>query len=214
MWSKYCSLEKYCSTSLSHPLFTSPLLPSRCDHQPPDPRTAGLFGRLAMQSPLTTIGGAYCDAYGCSWMIHGSWGAGVPERYFLEGVENFGDSLAVWGDRYHGVISATGAALGILSGWVCAVSRPSSFLVNECGCDLSRGLNIEKCSQPLWCLFVPERPWANESGSRRCRLFLCPQSVCVVGHSCDLVSPPGGFAMLSHLNVAFVPGFTLFSTIW
>ena len=34
-------------------LLTSLLLPPRGDHQPPDPRTAGLFGRVATQSPLT-----------------------------------------------------------------------------------------------------------------------------------------------------------------
>ena len=39
---------------LSHPQFsTSLLLPSRGDHQPPDPRTAGLLDRLAIQSPFT-----------------------------------------------------------------------------------------------------------------------------------------------------------------
>ena len=34
-------------------LLPSLLLPSRGDRQPPDPRTAGLFGRMAIQSPLT-----------------------------------------------------------------------------------------------------------------------------------------------------------------
>ena len=38
----------------SHPtLFISLLLPSRGNHQPPDPRTAGRFGRWTIQSPLT-----------------------------------------------------------------------------------------------------------------------------------------------------------------
>ena len=38
----------------SHPqLFPSVLLPSRGGHPPPDPRTAGLFARLVMQSPVT-----------------------------------------------------------------------------------------------------------------------------------------------------------------
>ena len=42
----------------SHPpLLTSQILPSRGDHQPPDPRAAGLFGRVAIQSPLTCQGG-------------------------------------------------------------------------------------------------------------------------------------------------------------
>ena len=39
----------------SHPqLLTSLLLPSCGDQQPPDPRTTGLLGRLATQSPLTS----------------------------------------------------------------------------------------------------------------------------------------------------------------
>ena len=41
----------------SHPtLFISLLLPSRGNHQPPDPRTAGPFGRWTTQSPLTGYG--------------------------------------------------------------------------------------------------------------------------------------------------------------
>ena len=41
-------------STFSHPqLLTSPLLPSRGDEHPPDLRTAGFFGHLAMQSPLT-----------------------------------------------------------------------------------------------------------------------------------------------------------------
>ena len=62
MWSKQCVPQKNCLSfsrimshshlclldlpPFSHPqLLTSPLLPSCGDHQPPDPRTAGLFGR-------------------------------------------------------------------------------------------------------------------------------------------------------------------------
>ena len=41
----------------SHPtLFVSLLLPSRGNHQPLDPRTAGRFGRWTIQSPLTGYG--------------------------------------------------------------------------------------------------------------------------------------------------------------
>ena len=45
---------------------SSLLLPSRGDEHPPDPRTAGQFGRLATQSPLTRGGGGEVGGGGLS----------------------------------------------------------------------------------------------------------------------------------------------------
>ena len=43
----------FSTLSTYHILNASPLPSSRCDHQPLDPRTAGLLGRLAIESPVT-----------------------------------------------------------------------------------------------------------------------------------------------------------------
>ena len=63
------------STFFSHPqLFPSVLLPSRGGHPPPDPRTAGLFARLVMQSPVTKTSWRPINGVSTTQWARTSWG--------------------------------------------------------------------------------------------------------------------------------------------